>query len=65
MNTRFKSKLPWVLTFSYARAIQQPAMEIWQGKKLNVEEAQAELLHRAKCNYYAVRGEYNSSLERA
>jgi fructose-bisphosphate aldolase class I len=65
MNTRFKSKLPWALTFSYARAIQQPALETWQGKKLNVEEAQAELLHRAKCNYAAVRGEYTPTLERA
>src|SRR5208283_449075 len=32
MNVRFKSKLPWALSFSFARAIQQPALEIWQGK---------------------------------
>ncbi len=59
MNKKYKSKLPWPLTFSYARAIQQPAIEIWQGKKLNIEEAQAELLHRAQCNYSARRGEYD------
>ena len=64
MNTRFKSKMPWALTFSYSRAIQQPALEIWQGKRLNVEEAQAELLHRAKCNHAARRGEYSAYLER-
>lgn len=32
MNFRFKSQLPWELAFSFARAIQQPAMEIWDGK---------------------------------
>jgi fructose-bisphosphate aldolase, class I len=33
MNLRFKSRLPWALAFSFARAIQQPALEIWQGKR--------------------------------
>ena len=33
MNVRFKSRLPWALAFSFARAIQQPALEIWQGKE--------------------------------
>lgn len=32
MNARFKSNLPWPLTFSYSRAIQYPALEIWAGK---------------------------------
>ena len=41
---------PWALTFSYARAIQQPALEIWAGQDANVAEAQAALLHRARCN---------------
>ena len=40
MNLRFKSKLPWALAFSFARAIQQPALEIWQGKDANVLSAQ-------------------------
>ena len=31
MNVRFKSRLRWALAFSFARAIQQPALEIWQG----------------------------------
>ena len=64
MNERFKGKLPWALTFSFSRAIQQPALETWQGNKFNVEEAQAELLHRAKCNYAARRGEYDNTMER-
>jgi fructose-bisphosphate aldolase class I len=64
MNVRFKSRLPWALAFSFARAIQQPALEIWQGKEINVPEAQQALYHRAKCNQAARRGEYNSEIER-
>jgi len=64
MNVRFKSRLPWALAFSFARAIQQPALEIWQGKEANVSEAQQALFHRAKCNRAARRGEYNPAMER-
>ncbi|MFA9390139.1 MAG: class I fructose-bisphosphate aldolase [Prolixibacteraceae bacterium] len=60
MNVRFKAKLPWELSFSFARAIQQPAMEIWQGKDANVSKAQQALYHRAKCNVEARRGEYKN-----
>jgi fructose-bisphosphate aldolase class I len=58
MNARFKNRLPWALAFSYARAIQQPAMEIWNGHEANVLKAQKALLHRANCNKAARRGEY-------
>ena len=64
MNDRFKSRLPWALAFSFARAIQQPALEIWQGKESNVLAAQKALYHRAMCNRAARRGEYNSLIER-
>jgi fructose-bisphosphate aldolase class I len=64
MNVRFKSQLPWALAFSFARAIQQPALEIWKGKESNILAAQQALYHRAKCNWAARRGEYNSSMER-
>ena len=64
MNVRFKLRLPWALTFSFARAIQQPAMEIWAGKDINVKAAQQALFHRAKCNQAARRGEYNIAMER-
>ena len=64
MNLRFKSKLPWALAFSFARAIQQPALEIWQGKEANVPAAQQALLHRARCNRAARRGEYSAAMER-
>ena len=48
MNVRFKSRLPWALAFSFARAIQQPALEIWRGQEANVSAAQQALNHRAK-----------------
>jgi fructose-bisphosphate aldolase class I len=64
MNVRFKLRLPWALTFSFARAIQLPAMEIWAGKDINVKAAQQALLHRAKCNQAARSGKYNIAMER-
>jgi len=65
MNLRFKTRVPWALAFSFARAIQQPALEIWQGKEANVSAAQNALLHRATCNRAARRGEYASAMEKA
>lgn len=63
MNARFKTKMPWGLTFSFSRAIQQPALEIWKGENANVLAAQKALLHRAYCNWEARRGEYNPAME--
>jgi triosephosphate isomerase len=64
MNVRFKTRLPWALAFSYARAIQQPALETWQGKEAHVTAAQQALVHRARCNRAARRGQYNAAMER-
>jgi fructose-bisphosphate aldolase class I len=64
MNVRFKSKLPWALTFSYSRAIQQPALDFWKGRDENVAAARRILYHRAKCNGAARRGQYNSEMEK-
>ncbi len=63
MNVRFKSRLPWALAFSFARAIQQPALEIWRGDESHVPAAQKALYHRATCNRLARRGEYSAKLE--
>jgi fructose-bisphosphate aldolase class I len=63
MNVRFESRLPWALAFSFARAIQQPALEIWRGQEANILEAQVALRRRAECNRAARRGEYNAGLE--
>jgi len=65
MNSRFKDQCPWPVTFSYARAIQQPALDHWAGNDAHVEVAQQKLLHRAKCNSLASQGAYTSDLEKA
>ena len=64
MNMRFKSRLPWALAFSFARAIQQPALEIWRGEEAQVLAAQQALLHRARCKRSARRGDYTPAMER-
>jgi len=64
MNVRFKSKLPWELSFSFGRAIQQPALGIWHGEEANVQSAQKALYHRAKCNLAARKGEYNNDMDK-
>ena len=63
MNVRFKSRAPWALAFSFARAIQQPALEIWRGQEAHVLAAQQALYHRASCNRAARRGEYSVGME--
>jgi len=63
MNAKFKSSNPWVLSFSFARAIQQPALEIWQGNETHVSAAQQALDHRAHCNRFACMGEYTAAME--
>lgn len=63
MNVRFKNKLPWELSFSYGRAIQQPALSIWHGKEENVLEAQKALYHRAACNFAARQGNYTDEMD--
>ena len=64
MNKLFGDQCPWPVTFSYARAIQQPALNYWSGKDENVAEAQKRLLERAKFNSLASKGEYSSDLEK-
>jgi fructose-bisphosphate aldolase class I len=66
MNVRFKSPpahLPWPLTFSFARAIQEPAMDIWHGERSQVEAAQRALYHRARCDKAALHGTYTADME--
>ena len=64
MNARFKSRLPWALAFSFARAIQQPALEIWRGEEAHVPAAQKALYHRASCNRAARCGQYDAAMEK-
>jgi fructose-bisphosphate aldolase class I len=64
MHVHFK-KLPWALTFSYSRATQQPALDLWLGRDENAAAAQKALNHRARLNSLARRGEYKPELEKA
>jgi len=57
------SPLPWALTFSFGRAIQQPALGIWSGEEAHRGAAQEALLHRAQCNRAARRGGYGVAME--
>ncbi len=54
---------PWAMSFSYGRALQAPALKTWSGKDDQVAAAQAKLLHRAKMNSLATKGEYSAALE--
>jgi fructose-bisphosphate aldolase class I len=63
MNVKFKGRMPWALAFSFARAIQQPALEIWRGQVANVQAAQKALFHRADCNRVARRGDYDAAAD--
>ena len=56
-------QLPWALTFSYGRALQQTAMQTWNGEDANVQKAQQALLWRAKCNGSAALGKYSDAME--
>jgi fructose-bisphosphate aldolase, class I len=63
MNARSETNMPWALSFSFARAIQQPALELWQGQAGNVAAAQRALFHRADCNRAARRGAYDPATD--
>jgi fructose-bisphosphate aldolase, class I len=63
MNAHFKNRLPWPLAFSFARALQQPALEVWRGQESHAAAAQRALYHRANCNRAARRGDYNATFE--
>ncbi len=57
--------LPWPLSFSYGRALQEPCIKAWAGKEANVDAARAALLHRERCNSLACDGKYSEDMEHA
>jgi fructose-bisphosphate aldolase, class I len=60
---RLYDKLPWELSFSYARALQDLPMKTWKGDPSNVAEAQKAFYHRAKMNGAARSGSYSEEME--
>ena len=56
--------LPWPLTFSYSRALQNPALKAWKGQAGNVSTAQKAFHHRAHMNGLAAQGKWRAELEK-
>ena len=54
---------PWELTFSYGRALQEPALQAWKGDAANTQKTQAALYKRAKLNGAARYGKYTEAME--
>jgi fructose-bisphosphate aldolase class I len=54
---------PWKLSFSFGRALQDEALQAWQGKQENIQVAQEAFLHRSRCVGAAAMGNYSSSME--
>jgi fructose-bisphosphate aldolase class I len=61
--TRVDGPKPWKLSFSFARALQDEALEVWHGKAENVPAGQHAFYHRAKCDSAAALGRYRSAME--
>jgi fructose-bisphosphate aldolase class I len=55
--------LPWPLTFSYGRALQEDSLSAWGGKSAGFAAGQTALATRAKLNSLAAAGTYKASLE--
>jgi fructose-bisphosphate aldolase class I len=64
MNIQGRPCLPWAISFSFGRAIQQPALDLWHGDESNTLVAQGALLRRARCNRSARLGEYSGTMEK-
>ena len=56
--------LPWPLTFSFSRALQNPALKAWRGHAANVGAAQKAFYHRARMNGLASQGKWKPELEK-
>ena len=56
-------ELPWYVSFSYGRALQDSALKAWQGKDENVQAGQEAFLRRARLNSLATEGKYSEEME--
>lgn len=57
----YNGRRPWILSFSYGRALQASCLDAWRGKPENVKAGQAAFLARAKANGEAQLGKYGGS----
>ena len=60
---RLPGHKPWKISFSYGRALQDAALETWDGRGENLKTAQEALSHRARCNGAASLGRYTDVME--
>jgi fructose-bisphosphate aldolase class I len=63
MHVLYDDILPWALTFSFSRAIQDPELHYWKGKEENTKQAQHLLYERIVLSSLARKGEYKPVLE--
>jgi fructose-bisphosphate aldolase class I len=56
---------PWQLSFSYGRALQEPALQAWKGQATHMRNAQNALAKRARLNGAASEGKYTAAMEAA
>jgi fructose-bisphosphate aldolase class I len=61
---RIEAPLPWKVSFSYGRALQDEALRAWLGRDDHLREGQQAFFHRAKCDSAAALGRYSDSMER-
>jgi fructose-bisphosphate aldolase class I len=60
---RLEGPLPWKLSFSYGRALQDEALKAWLGRDENLKAGQQAFYHRAKCDSAAALGRYTTAME--
>ena len=60
---RLEGPKPWKLSFSYGRALQDEALNAWQGRAENVTAGQRAFRHRARCDGAAALGSYTADME--
>ncbi|MCF7982142.1 MAG: fructose-bisphosphate aldolase class I [Pseudomonadales bacterium] len=63
LNAMNQQNAPWLLSYSYGRALQQEALHVWAGKEGNWKAAQETLHHRARLTGLAQKGEYRADME--
>ncbi|WP_168037712.1 class I fructose-bisphosphate aldolase [Neolewinella antarctica] len=63
MHTQSKGHLPWVVTFSFGRALQQPALAAWKGNTVNIKKAQRLLYEQTKAAAAARLGDFHREVE--
>jgi fructose-bisphosphate aldolase, class I len=62
---RLPGAKPWTISFSYGRALQDPALEAWRGRDVNLAAGRDALARRARCNGAACLGAYSDEMEHA